>query len=1016
MTLRIRLFTQLQLTDGNQEGTFSIRPRAKRLLVYLLLHRNETFLREHLSFSLWPDRPERDSLGTLRRALSELRRSLPTLEEGQWIVDSQDGIRWNLNSPYWLDIEIFEQLTSEATIFALHEAATLYTGDLLNGWYDDWVLVESVRLNQIQRRNLRQLIAHHRLVGDLETAIDLAQQLLILDPLSETDSRDLIGLLYEVGDRAAALTEHNRIVSKLRDDLGVEPMEETEMLRRAIVEGAALPTEGKTPSISNRGSMPDRPKLIGRENETDTLTELWKATVSGHGQLVLVSGEAGVGKSHLVHSLADNIANQGGLALVGHCYEFEQSLPLQAIVTMLRPASSLLQRMELAPVHRSTLTYLLPDIFGAGASWSKQLDASERHLRFQLFEALLQAFLAIERSHPLLLIIEDIQWVAESTLDWLTYIIPRLGANRLLIVITYRTTEVDSQHVVSRLSRRFGDGANYSHISLHPLSTEANRKLVAHLAGLDVVQTTTLADRLFAKSGGNPLFLREMVRGLIEMGQIEVRDGRWTDASLAALANLEIQLPDSLRRMISDRVDRLSDTSRAIIRTAAVAGKVFHYDIVRKAGNIAEGLALESLEELLTLGFLKSSKEEGYFSFSHHLVQEAIYASLISPRRNYVHRHLARATQALQPNNVETLFHHFMAAGDHQKASEYALHAARRAEAVYAYEEAVTYRLIALKQMKPQDNLELRLTLMEELADDYHLLRKGLKAVSTYYEALELWQGSSHTDPFITMRLCRKILHTTASMRGTNEFAQFELATRIRINLQQTLDTILSPRKYNAPNEELIRLKKAVAKDALTRFPPDWEMAQRYAREAVEMAELLDKPVILSSALSTLASVYGARGMVRERVDIASQQLDLSRDPRFDNPRERIRALHGIGNALIHAGEYVEAIPYLRQAEKQASDIGAVSLQSLAMSLLHQCWFRLDRWDEMIKNDEKREKLLQEYSLEQVGSPCFSMALSAVIHALRGDFERAEHLRKESYAIMAKLAGPPERWMRNSYY
>jgi predicted ATPase len=157
-----------------------------------------------------------------------------------------------------------------------------------------------------------------------------------------------------------------------------------------------------------------------------------------------VSGEAGVGKIHLALSLANQVTRQDGLVMVGHCYEFERALPYQALVEMLRSATHLFRHVDLPAAHRAALARLAPDIIGVTGTPRKEVATSSDDLRLQLFEAVLQGFLSLSASRPLLLLFEDVHWAAESTLDFLTYIAPRLSAGRLLVAITYRTNEVSA--------------------------------------------------------------------------------------------------------------------------------------------------------------------------------------------------------------------------------------------------------------------------------------------------------------------------------------------------------------------------------------------------------------------------------------------------------------------------------------------------------------------------------------------------------------------------------------------
>ncbi|MGH9173655.1 MAG: AfsR/SARP family transcriptional regulator, partial [Vicinamibacterales bacterium] len=209
MILRVSLFDHLRLAGTNGERPWTPRPRARRLLAYLLLQRRRPLSREHVAFTLWPDTLEARALGTLRRALSDLRAALPGPEE--WLVVTDTALGWNSEAPYWLDIDAFEQSIREGTPSALHAAIDLYAGDLLATWDDEWLTTERERLRQLQLDALRRLVAHHRALGAYETALALVRRALVHDPLAEAVHRDLMALLYVVGDRAAALAAYDQL-------------------------------------------------------------------------------------------------------------------------------------------------------------------------------------------------------------------------------------------------------------------------------------------------------------------------------------------------------------------------------------------------------------------------------------------------------------------------------------------------------------------------------------------------------------------------------------------------------------------------------------------------------------------------------------------------------------------------------------------------------------------------------------------------------------------------------------
>ena len=991
--------------------------KGQALLAYLAVTR-QPHSRSALAGLLWSDMPEADARTNLRVTLSQLRKAV-----GDAVIATRRTVELNVDADIWLDVAVLEEAVSSGNNLAT--AAGLYRGEFLDDFqvpeaelFEEWLLIERERLRQLALSVLGQLADTLLAQGDYATGIKAARQLLGIEPWYEAGHRQLMKLLAADGQRSAALAQYETCKRLLAEELGIEPTAKTEALRTAIVQGEPWSTPEEPPAVPALQSMPTVPRLFGRTVEMDKLIGLWNRSVSGHGHFAIVSGEAGLGKSHLVLSLAEQVTRQGGLVLTGHCYEFEQSLPFQAIVEMLRAATNLLQQVDLAPAYRMALAHLVPDLPGVADNPPVAAGHVTGQPRAQLFEALRQAFLALTRRQPLLLLVEDVHWAAESTLDWLAYLIPRLGTNPLLVAITYRTDEVDPDHTLPRLERYFAREGRILRLSLEPLSRQASRELVAHLTDLDEPQVIPLADRLFAETSGNAFFLHELVRSLIETGQVQVKDGQWTSTRVEAGPDAEIWLPDSLRDTIEARLARLSEMSRLFIRTAAVAGRVFDYDVVHQAGEWVAEQSLGALEDLLARGFLRTGEMEGSFTFSHHLVQEVIYAGLTPPRRVYLHRRLAEVIQTLQPPDVEALVHHFMAAGEQEQAIEYAVQAAQRADAMYAYEEAANYRRMALTLLGEQTQPAVRLSLLEGLADDYRLLRNGPQAIATYTDALDLWQILPEVDKFTGLRLYRKSLEAIADMRGNAAYRQFEAAAQTSAVLRARFEHILPHLEEEPPHPEVVYLFKALAIDALTsRFPAGGSEAIRYAQAAVAVAERLNSPVELAAALMDLARVYGAHGWRRERLEAAFRALAICREPNFDNIRESINILVGTGSALLISGDYERAIPYFLEVESLADVRQAVYEQNLALSLLIQCWFRLDRWPEMLNNLEKMRALQQEYSLERVGGTfCFAIALCGAVHALRGKGDEAEALRQEAQAIMTDISGPPEQWRRANHY
>ena len=738
MTLRIRAFGHLQVTDGGASNLGHFSKRAKRLLAYLLLHRNTPTPRESIAFSLWPGIPEKDALGQLRRALSELRKTLAELDQGEWILTIDGDIQWNSHNEYWLDISDYEASRKNASVEALHTAADLYTGDLLSDIDEEWVVIERERLRQAQGSILEQLATHYRALGDYDCALRFAGQLVDLNPLSEVAHRQWISLHYLNGDRMAATGAYKQLCTILQNELDIEPMPETQAVYEAIKNKNPLPTQiEKIPPKKTDQKIP-LPQPIGRETEMAELGKLWLKASQGQGTAVLISGIAGIGKSYLAQNLADFSTQQGGHVLLGHCYEFERAVPYQAIIELLRSAKHILPHINILPAHRAIISQVAPDLLGATRSINDDQILSESESRLQLFEALLQICLGLARIQPTLFVLEDTHWASNSTLDWLTYIIPHLADSNILLTITYRSEEIGTQHSLARMQRRNLRTGLASSFILPPLSQEANHDLVTKLSGLESVVVTNAAKRIYQETLGNPFYLHEMIRELISAGHIILNDGIWSGTFLKDALELEIQLPKSLLATINGRAARLSLQTKSFIQSAAVAGRVFDFEVVKQAGELELNESLAALDDLLRYEFILPNKVEGQYLFNHHLVREAIYSGLSPSRRNHLHKLVGTTIENLHPGNEDILgdlAYHFFRGQVWQKALEYAEAAAHRAEKRFADGEAIYYYDLALDALRnlPQKDPKLQFDLLtcrlrsEEREGDYERMLSSLE-------------------------------------------------------------------------------------------------------------------------------------------------------------------------------------------------------------------------------------------------------------------------------------------------
>jgi tetratricopeptide (TPR) repeat protein len=764
-----------------------------------------------------------------------------------------------------------------------------------------------------------------------------------------------------------------------------------------------------------------RGRLVGRHRELAEATAFWQRAVSGEGQVLLISGEPGVGKTRLARELTTRVEVSGGRVLLGECYA-EGGAPFapvaQIIQTALDQSDSHFTSQRFAGA-RHKLTgldsHVLADLITLVPSLrarypdvppNPQLDPESEQRR--LFESVVEFCSLLTDEGPLLLILDDAHWADSGTLFLVRHMARRMRRRSLMILITYREVELDEARPIHQVLLDLNRERLAVRLKLSRLTRDETHDLLASMFAEEI--TPEFLDGIYRETEGNPFFIEEVCKALIEGGKLYFEHGRWQRPNVD-----EMEIPQSVRIAIQSRVGKLDEVTQATLQLAAVFGREFDYDTLDLASDLDEDAligALESAERAQLIQEVGAARDVT-FAFAHALIPTTLYESVSTLRRRRLHRRAAEAIEMLRPDDFEALAFHCAAAGERAKAIRYNHHAARRAEAVFAHDVARQHLITALDLIDAGEQEETRLILLEELADVHHRLGERSEAIAAYGEALDVWHALAGVEKMDAVRLHRKIVRTVV------DTALFADRQRFEASAQTSLEAGLELTQGEQAHAETVRLLTTLSRNAwLPKAQPDWDAAEQHAQAAVAMAEQLDEPEELSAALGALAIVYGARGLFRERVAVSLRRLELSADPRFSDVNERTNILLETGKAMVHVGEYRQAIPYFREAESLSSQIQAVNHQVAALRYQAQCWFRLDCWDSVLGVDETRRALENRYTnfLERSGPICFHIALIASVHALRGHAGQAISLRDESKAIMTAGDGPPEMWGRNNHF
>jgi class 3 adenylate cyclase len=603
--------------------------------------------------------------------------------------------------------------------------------------------------------------------------------------------------------------------------------------------------------------------LIGREEELSLLEDALLAANRGEGQMVLLAGEAGMGKTRLATDLQKGALKRGTPVLWGSCSEADFALPylpfVEAIGNYLAEANQELLRERLGPA-RSELASLFPQLGSEDLSGDHG-DPTERKQR--LFEAVLSLLRIAAEGHGLLVVLEDLHWADAATRELVDYLSRRLRSARILVLATYRSDEIHRRHPLSRLVHSWRRTTAAQVIELHPLGPAGIANMVSAI--FDGV-TMPAADRdvINSRSEGNPFVLEELLKVALDRGFVYRTSTGWDTKALTGLS-----LPQTVRDTILLRVERLDEDQAGILRTAAVLGPSFAYPTLVAVSGQDEAAVQTALH-----GFVQQQLMEaqlgvrGRYRFRHALTREAIYEDLIEPAREELHGKAAAVLRSMPETAAVDLAHHLVAAGRWAEAVPVCIKAAEDAERRQGYSDAA----------------ELYTRILPHLND--RLMRGQILCRLGYaYWAVE--------DPGRAMPFLRDgvaLLEETGQRRD---------AAKYRIWLGHSLWSRSSP--------DLARAEFERVRQTLEREGPSEDLAQAYvqlARLHVLNHELQDGRAAAIRAMDVARSVGAVAPMIYGRSFLAMtypQQGRADEGLALIDESYREAMEHGLYGAAAHA-------------------------------------------------------------------------------------------------------------------
>jgi DNA-binding SARP family transcriptional activator len=901
-------------------------PRQRAVLARLALVAGQVVTVDRLVDDVWAGDPPATAVNTLQSYVSLLRRAL-----GDARLLRREGPGYVLTAARrLLDVHRFEDQVTEAraTLAADPARALAHLETGLAEWHgpvlaevadEDWARPAAVRWDELRLEALEARFDALLALGRHAEAVPELERMVDEHALREGFARRLMVALYRTGRQADALRAYARTRSVLADELGLDPTPELVDLQTAILNhdpDLAAPASTWTPppaAVERAEAAPAPPgpspvplpgpalraargEFVGRDAQLDALRRLWRTTSDGSSHLALLHGEPGAGKSRLAAEFAAEVHAVGAVVLWGRATA-EAIVPfepmVEAVRTVLRAVSNEARRRVVA--ERGLLALLLPDLeqLVPEAKAERPDPSVERYLLFETVAELLRSESAV---HPLLIVLDDLQWADAPSLKMIEHVLRHELPGRVMVLATVRVPSDDPTPELDRVASALSRDGLLTRLGVDALETATVAELLRR-AGHDEAQ----AAELHAATGGNAFFLTELIRH--------------------AEGDVGDELPESIRAMIGLRLDRLDPRVVQVLNLAAVAGSAATLPVLVDASGLEGDDLLDATDVAVAAGLLVEDGA-GRLNVPHALIGQAIRARLGRTRRLDLHRRVAAAIEQSSDRQSApaVLAHHLFEAGslvDRDTRIAAGLRAGRRSVEVGAYEDASSWADRVDGLVTDQVGARDRATLALLRSDLERCQGDRVKAIAAARDAA-VW-ARRDGDPMLLAGAAESWM---MSLSGVG----FDIGSPADDALVQLLERAITElptdfRRYQ------VRMRSMLASVLVP--DPDPTRRVQLADEAMAIAAVGNESELVASALLARRLAWWQRDRLDERTDAVLDAVRHAHDA--GNIHLELTAMLFAMSDLLEQGRMAEHLAMLDDFTARADELHVVLFQVYGM-------------------------------------------------------------------------------------
>ena len=745
--------------------------------------------------------------------------------------------------------------------------------------------------------------------------------------------------------------------------------------------------------------------FVDREEELALLQGLFDQAAAGKGQVVFIAGEGGIGKTRLVEELGRHARGLGAIFAVGPSYEEEGLVPyspwIEAIREVVHRSSAEIFGKALGRT-AAEVGRLVPELamrarelgikgWLSGPEMGELISATDAE-RVRLFQAVTDFLTYASKERALILFLDDVLWADAASLQLLHFFCRRIKEQRVMVIATYRDVELPEEHHLSRLLLDLNRERILRKVALSRLTTDHVAEIISnHVGGGPVAPE--FAKLIYSRTGGNPFFVEEVLRSLVEEARIYKSDEAWTLREIE-----QVEIPSTVRALIKQRVSRLGDDALQILSVGAAMGMDFGYELLMRVTAQEEEQLISQLEKAVRAGLVRerrSPKEVSYI-FADEQIRDFLYNELSLIRRRKIHTKIAHAMEDLyereRDRHLEELAHHYVQGGEVAKAIEYSLMAGDRAAQLYAHSEAKKHYGNVLDLLEEEQRNE-RLEVLIKIGDVSYRMGEYGECVSYYRNAVVM---AAH------LKQNRKIAQLYSKLGYAHWFFGNDKQGALE-NYKEGLRVL---------EEEQDTAEEATICQGIARLlvnTGEVDTGLEWCQKAIEIARKLSAHEVLAQALQTLA--IGLPTNQKNKADIfryLEDSLSISTEHGLEDPA--CRAHVNLGSDYYHIkADYAKAKETYSKGIEYSRKIGYLNYEAfLGAELALYAYIPLGEWDKALEVANHSLRIGSEIGELHIPK---SLIPLAVANLLKGNVDRAEEYLSRAYPLAEK-----SQWAEIIYY